>query len=423
VGERPLRIALLGYRGNMRCGGQGIYLWYLSRELARLGHRVDVFVGPPHPAPMPFARSVVELPNQEFWGKWFLGNPALFRPARGWLHLFEPINFYELCSSWLGFLPEPFAFSLRAWRAFVARVRAGDGWDLCHDVQTLGFGCLGIQRLGVPMVSTIHHPLSVDRRLSFRRDRSFSEALGTMQFHPVGMQAFVARRLDRVITSSQVSARQIEQDFGVARARIRDLANGLDTELFRPDPEVSRNPSEILCVGRAGDPTKGVDTLIDALALLPRHATVTLVDQDHAEHAGRKRARERGCADRLTVTGKVSEAELVRLYNRATLVAVPSNFEGFGLPAAEAMACGTPVVASTAGALPEVVGAGGGVLVPPRDPEALAKGIRTLLEQPEARSALSARSRERVVASFSWPAVARRTADVYREVLDERARR
>jgi glycosyltransferase involved in cell wall biosynthesis len=148
------------------------------------------------------------------------------------------------------------------------------------------------------------------------------------------------------------------------------------------------------------------------------------VDQDHPEHAGRKRARELGCAERLTVTGRVSEAELVRLYNRATLVAVPSNFEGFGLPAAEAMACGTPVVASSAGALPEVVGAGGGgLLVPPRDAEALAKGIRTLLEQPEARAALSARSRERVVASFSWPAIARRTADVYREVLDERARR
>ena len=418
--DAPLRIAFLAYRGNMRCGGQGVYLWFLARELARLGHRVDVFVGPPHPAPMPFARSVTQLPNGEFWGKWFNGEKAAFRPEGGWLRMFEPINFYELGASRLGFLPEPFAFSLRAWRALAARLRAGDRYDLIHDVQTLGWGHLGIQRFGVPMVTTIHHPLTVDRRHSFQRDETLTDAVGTMQFHPVGMQAFVARQMARVITSSEVSAREIVRDFRVAPDRIRNLSNGLDTGLFHPDPSVERDPHEILCVGRAGDPTKGVDTLVDALALLPAPTHVTLVDQDHPLHRARKRAAALGCGDRLHVTGRVTDAELVRLYNRATVVAVPSNFEGFGLPAAEAMACGTPVVASTAGALPEVVEAGGGgLLVPPRDPEALAKGIRALLEQPEARQELSARSRDRVIANFSWPAIARRTEAVYHETLRE----
>jgi len=419
VTTRPLRIAFLAYRGNMRCGGQGIYLWYLARELSRLGHRVDVFVGPPYPDPMPFARSVTELPDGEFWAKWFVGDRAAFRPDGGWLRLFEPLNFYELCASWLGFLPEPFAFSVRGFAALAVRLRAGDGFDLIHDVQTLGWGQLASARLGIPMVTTIHHPLSVDRRNSFRRDATLSEAIGTMQFHPVGMQAFVARRMARVITSSEVSARQIARDFGVAPRRIRNLSNGLDTTLFRPDPNVTRDPNEILCVGRAGDPTKGVDTLIDALALLPRPVRLTLVDQDHPQHRARERAAALGCGERLHVTGRLSEAELVKLYNRAAVVAVPSNFEGFGLPAAEAMACGAPVVASTAGALPEVVGDGGGLLVPPRDPEALAKGIRSLLEQPEARRELAARARERVVARFSWPAIARRTVGVYREALAE----
>jgi len=419
--DAPLRVLFLAYRGNMRCGGQGVYLWYLARELARQGHRVDVFVGPPYPAAMAFAHSVRELPDGEFWAKWFAGEKAAFRPEGGWLRLFEPLSFYELASSRLGFLPEPFAFSLRAFRALAARLRAGDRFDLIHDVQTLGWGHLATRGLGLPMVTTIHHPLSVDRRHSFQRDETLSDAIGTMQFHPVAMQAFVARRLSRVITSSQVSARAIARDFRVAPERIRNLANGLDTELFRPDPDVARDPHEILCVGRAGDPTKGVDTLVDALALLPPPAKVTLVDEDHPLHRARKRAAERGCADRLHVTGRVSEAELVRLYNRAGLVAVPSNFEGFGLPAAEAMACGTPVVTSTAGALPEVMAAGGGgLLVPARDAEALAKGIRTLLEQPEACRELAARARQRVIARFSWPAIARRTVEVYEEVLRER---
>ncbi|HKJ24640.1 MAG TPA: glycosyltransferase family 4 protein, partial [Myxococcota bacterium] len=358
--------------------------------------------------------------NEEFWGKWFVGDGAAFRPAEGWLRLFEPLNFYELCASRLGFLPEPFAFSVRGFAALAARLRAGDRFDLIHDVQTLGWGHLATARLGIPMVTTIHHPLSEDRRHSFQRDETLSEAIGTVQFHPVGMQAFVARRMARVITSSEVSARTIARDFGVESRRIRNLYNGLDTDLFRPDPSAVRDPNEILCVGRAGDPTKGVDALVDALALLPPPAKVTLVDQDHPDHRARRRAAANGCADRLHVTGRVSEAELVRLYRRAAVVAVPSNFEGFGLPAAEAMACGTPVVASTAGALPEVVRAGGGgVLVPPRDPEALAKGIRSLLEQPEARRELAERAREGVVAHFSWPAVARRTVEVYEEALAE----
>lgn len=421
---RALRVAFLAYRGNMRCGGQGIYLWFLARELSRLGHAVDVVVGPPWPAPMPFARSVAELPDEELWGKWFDRDRAAFRPAGGWLKLFEPLTFYELAASRLGFLPEPAAFSVRAFRHLARRVHRGERWDLLHDVQTLGWAHLATRALGMPMVSTVHHPLSVDRVHSFQRDETFRDAVGTMAFHPVGMQAFVARRMDRVLTSSGVSARAIARDFGVAPERIRDLANGVDVELFRPDPAAPRTPAEILCVGRAGDPTKGVDTLVDALALLPAHATVTLVDQDHPMNRARGRARRLGCAERLRITGRVSDAELVGLYRRATLVAVPSNFEGFGLPAVEAMACGAPVVASTAGALPEVLGAtGGGLLVPPRDPEALAKGIRSLLEQPEARARLSARAREEVAARYGWPAVARATADVYREVLDEHARR
>jgi glycosyltransferase involved in cell wall biosynthesis len=417
----PLRVAFLAYRGNMRSGGQGIYLWFLARELARLGHRVDVFVGPPYPDPMPFARSVVELPDGEFWAKWFAGERAAFRPEGGWLRLFQPLDFWELGASRLGYLPEPFAFSMRTFAALAARLRAGDRFDLIHDVQTLGWGHLATARFGIPMVTTIHHPLSVDRRHSFQRDETLTEAIGTVQFHPVGMQAFVARRMERVITSSEISTREIARDFRVAPQRIRNLANGLDTELFRPDPAVARDPNEVLCVGRAGDPTKGVDTLVDALALLPPPTKVTLVDQDHPKHRARRRAAERGCGERLHVTGRVSDGELVRLYNRAAVVAVPSNFEGFGLPAAEAMACGTPVVASTAGALPEVVRAGGGgLLVPPRDPEALAKGIRSLLEQPETRRELASQARERVVAHFSWPAIARRTVGVYQETLAER---
>ena len=419
--SRPLRICFVAYRGNMRSGGQGIYLWFLARELAKLGHRIDVLVGPPYPDPMPFANSVQELPNQQFWGGWFAQDRASMLPQPSPLRALAPLNFYELAASWWGFLPEPFAFSLRAFRRMAAQLRSGDRWDIVHDVQCLGWGLLGVRALSLPLVTTIHHPLSVDRRASFVRDESFRDALGTMTFYPIGMQAFIARRTERLFTSSEVSARHIHRDFGVPMQRIEMVANGVDTDLFHPDPEQPRSANEILCVGRASDPNKGIKTLIEALPQLPSSVRLTLVDDDHPDNPALQRARALGCADRVQIQGRVPVEELITLYRRATLVVVPSRYEGFGLPAVEAMACGTPVVACAGGALPEVLAtSGGGLLSPCDDPAALAHAIRELLEDPDRRRALGEAGRRGVEAAYGWPRVAARTAEIYADLLEER---
>ncbi len=416
----PLRICFIAYRGNMHCGGQGVYLWFLARELARLGHRVDVLVGPPYPDPMPFANSVTAMPNEQFWGKWFLAERRHLIPQPRPLRIFEPLNFYELAASYLGFLPEPLAFSVRAFREVAARLRAGTHYDIIHDVQCLGYGILGIRKLGIPVVATVHHPLTVDRRASFERDENLREAIGTMSFYPVAMQGFVARRLDGIFTSSTASAREIRRDFRVSTERIRMVANGVDTQLFRTASGADRNANEILCVGRASDPNKGIGNLIESLARLPHHLQLTLVDDDHPNNPAYKRAKGLGCADRLQITGRIDNDELVRRYQRASLVVVPSRYEGFGLPAVEAMACGTPVVACAAGALTEVIGAtGGGVLVPPDEPRALASAIANLMARPEIRSMLGKRGSIRVNEAFAWPRVARATAGAYAEFIED----
>jgi len=419
--DAKLRVLFTAYRGNMRCGGQGIYLWFLARELARLGHEIAVLVGPPLPDPMPFAREVAEIPDDRFWGKWFVRDWAAFFPAENPLGVLSPLRFWELASSRMGFFPEPFAFSARAFHETARRLRAGARFDLVHDVQCLGWGLLGIRALGLPVVATIHHPLTVDRRASFRRDRTLQEAIGTAEFHPVGMQGFVARHLDRIFTSTEAGAHVIRQDFGVRPERLRILGNGLDTELFSPDPSAARESATLLCVGRASDPNKGIPVLIEALAKLPAPARLVLIDEDHALHEGRRLAAALGVGDRLEITGRVPTEELVRRYRSATLVVVPSLYEGFGLPAAEAMACGTPVVAAAAGALPEVMGTGGGgTLVAKGDPDALARAIAALLAQPEARRRLGAEARARIVDAYSWPRIAARTVEAYREVLAAR---
>ena len=418
--DRPLRICFVAYRGNMRCGGQGVYLWFLARELAKLGHEVEVLVGPPYPDPMPFAYGVTELPNEQFWGGWFARDHRGMLPEPP-LDVFSPLNFYELAATWFGFLPEPFAFSIRALRELKTRLALGIRYDVVHDVQCLGWGDLVLRAMGLPLVTTIHHPLTVDRRFSFIRDETFRDAIGTMTFYPVGMQAAVARRVDRLFTSSQESARTIQRDFGVRPDKIRMVANGVDTELFSPDPSVARSEHELLCVGRASDPNKGLVTLIDALPHLPEEATLTLVDDDVPDNVARKRARAIGVEHRVNIVGRVPTDELVALYRRATLVVVPSTYEGFGLPAAEAMACGTPVVASAAGALPEVVRTGGGGrLVPHTDPEALAAAVRELVANPGLRAELGDRGRQGIERAYAWPRVAAATAEVYAEVVAER---
>jgi glycosyltransferase involved in cell wall biosynthesis len=402
----------------MQSGGQGIYLWFLARELTRQGHQVDVIVGPPWPDPMPFVGAVDRVDNQMYWAKWFLREPAKLLPRPDPLRIFSPLQFYEFAASRIGFLPEPFAFSMRAFRALARRLRAGSRYDLVHDVQSLGYGLLAIRALGLPVVSTVHHPLTVDRRAAFARARDFRQRLGAWEFYPVEMQGLVARLLDRIFTSSEVSARQIDQDFRVRSGRLINLANGLDTTLFAPDPSAVRSETELLCVGRASDPNKGIPALLHALAQLPEHVTLTLVDSDKSD--ARRWAARMGCGERLRITGRIDTPSLVRLYQRAALVVVPSRFEGFGLPATEAMACGAPLVATRAGALPEVVGSDGGVLVPADDPPALATAIQALIEHPEARRALGARARARVERNYAWPRVAERTVREYRAVLAER---
>ncbi|MFP6640810.1 MAG: glycosyltransferase family 4 protein [Myxococcota bacterium] len=418
---RPLRICFISYRGNMACGGQGIYLYFLARELTRLGFEVDIVVGPPYPDEMPFAKQVQRLPNQEHWARWFTRDFAGMIPEGGVRAAISPLHLYEVGSSGLGFLPEPFAFSFRAFRALASRLRAGERWDLIHDVQCLGYGVLGIRAMGMPVVTTIHHPLTVDRRASFIRDETMMDAIGTMSFYPIGMQSFVARRVDRIFTSSDISARTIAHDFRVPPERIHNIRNGLDTDLFCPDASVKRHPHRLLCIGRAADPNKGIHNLIRALALMPRELELTLVDDDHPGNQVFKWASELGVSDRLHVTGRISAEALVELYRSAALTIVPSLYEGFGLPAAESMACGTPVVACRAGALPEVMDlCKGGLLVEKDSPEDLARGVQELMSSAEHRIRLGGEARKRVRNHLSWRQIAEVTAEGYAEVLDER---
>jgi glycosyltransferase involved in cell wall biosynthesis len=402
----------------MKSGGQGVYLHALTRELAALGCELDVFVGPPYPTELPWAR-VFPLPNQMFWGKRFDKRRGAFLDRSQPWKIFRPLDFYEFAVTRFGFLPEPFAFSVRAARALLRELRAGVRYDLVHDVQSVGYGLLGLQALGLPVVTTIHHPLSIDLRSSLARDRTFAERKGSLTFYPVRSQARVARRLAAVLTSSEASKQAIARDFRVRPERIHDVRNGV--ELAAPGARRARRERpELLFVGRCGDPNKGLEYLLHALALLPAEVTLRVLDDFPGFTPLEKTLRALQLESRVRFSGKVSADELERAYRAASVVVLPSLFEGFGLPAIEALAAGTPVVAARAGALPEVIAdAGAGQLVPTRDPAALAKAISETLERWDDAHTEALAARPRLESLFGWRPTAERTLRVYERVLRE----
>ncbi|SHG53685.1 Glycosyltransferase involved in cell wall bisynthesis [Jatrophihabitans endophyticus] len=404
--ERPLRIALTSYRSKPHCGGQGVYVRNLSRELAALGHRVEVFSGPPYPD-LDAGVGLTEVPSLDLYDD---AHP--FRRGREFRDATDVLEFATMCT---GGFPEPRTFSRRVVR--VLRARTGE-FDVVHDNQTLGPALLALPGAGLPLVGTIHHPISVDRALelaaaSGRRRLSLRRWYGFVR-----TQARVARGMDLLLSPSRNSVADAIRDFGVRDEQFRVVPIGVDVERFRPRGE--RVPGRIVTMCSADVPLKGLSVLLRAMAQLrTSHASLTVVSRLEPGGRTEKLVAELGLAHRVSFVSGLGDDELAELLASAEVACVPSLYEGFSLPAVEAMASGTPLVASDAGALPEVVGRDGtaGLLVPAGDPVTLARRLDDLFAAPEQRARLGAAARERARTEFSWGATARATAGVYREAI------
>jgi glycosyltransferase involved in cell wall biosynthesis len=406
VGGRPaLRIALLTYRGNPRAGGQGVYVRHLSAALGRLGHFVEVFSGPPYPE-LTEGVGLTRLPSLDLYRP-----EAPFRPARAPR---GAIDLLELGSMCLGGFPEPLTFSLRA---LAALRRRRTEFDLVHDNQCLGYGLLGLGWVGLPVLATIHHPIQVDRRLELAQATGGRRLSLRRWYGFTRMQARVARRLP-LLTVSEAAREDVAREMRVPPGRIAVVPNGVDAELFRPRPERRRRAGRIVATASADVPLKGLDPLLRAFAMLRarRPAELVIVGRPRADGPIPRLLDQLDLNGSVRFVSGVPDDELVSLYAEAEAAVVPSLYEGFSLPAVEAMACGLPLVATTAGALPEVVG-DAALLVPPGDPCALADRLTALLTDAGLRRRLGERGRERVLGRFTWEAAARRTVDRYREVI------
>jgi glycosyltransferase involved in cell wall biosynthesis len=383
-----------------------------------LGHSVEVFAGQPWPE-VDEGVGFTPVPSLDLYREPDpFRIPRLREFANSYTTPIAALEFGVMCTA--GF-PEPWTFSLRARRLLAARRLE---FDLIHDNQCLGNGILGMMDDGWPLLTTLHHPITVDRQLALSHATNpWQQFTQRRWFGFLRMQVKVARALPRVVTVSESSKVDIAAQMGVDIDRMTVVPVGVDHTVFRPQADVDPIPGRIMVTSSSDVPMKGLVPLLEAAAKLRTERDIELVVIGNPRPDGRvAKAIERlDLAPIVHCVSGITDAELARNYAQAEVAVVPSLYEGFSLPAIEAMACGVPLVATTGGALPEVVGTDGvtGLLVAPDDPGALAAAIGRLLDDAELRRRLGAAGRKRVLGRFTWQVTAAGTAAQYRALLDD----
>jgi len=408
--EKPLKIGIISYRSNPHCGGQGVYVRNLSRALTDLGHSVEVIAGPPDPL-LSGGAKLTMLKTLDLY------NPEdLFRTP-SLAELKDPINLLE----WLGVstmgYPEPMTFGMRANKYFKNRL---DRYDIIHDNQSLSYSLLSLAKK-IPVTATIHHPITVDRRIAVNSTRSFIKKVKHLRWYSfIGMQKFVAKRIKHLITVSDYSRHDIAKEFSISTDHFTTIPIGIDTSIFYPLELVKKDPCRLIVTNSADTPLKGLYYLLHAVKNLSlrRPVKLTVVGTPKKNGGIERLVQQLDLTAHVHFTGRIDNERFLKEYSRASIAIVPSLYEGFGLPAGEAMACRIPVISTTGGALPEVTG-DAARLVPPKDSKALEMAIDELLDDPKERERLAEAGYKRVLKHFTWEATALKTAQAYRNTIDD----
>jgi len=405
-----LNICILSYRSNPFCGGQGVYVKYLSKALRDLGHNVDVISGEPYPKLFQGIR-LIPLPGMNFYGYEKTLSAIKKRKIKNIADLYEVISYNT------GGFPEPLAFSIRA-ANFLLKKRKTK-YHIIHDNQCLSYGLLLIKKK-FPLVATIHHPITMDLKFSLRNEKDLFKRLLIKRWYSfLYMQKRVANKISHILTVSESAKKDIHRDFKIDLEKIFVVHNGVDFEKFRPLPHIKKEPFRIITTASADVPLKGLNYLIEAIFIVKKEfpqIKLTVIGKPKKGGPTEKIIKDYSLENIIKFISGLDEERLVEEYALSSLVVIPSLYEGFGLPAAEAMACEKPVISTTGGALKEVVG-DAGILVPPADPKALARAIIYAFNNQKKMEELGKKARKRIIENFDWNLAAKKTVELYQEAI------
>jgi len=408
-----VKIGLLSYRSNPFSGGQGIYVKHLSLALTKLGHQVDVISGPPYPD-LHEDINLIKIPSLNLFELEDNLRLRSFRPS----FLFNLADFREWLGVLSGSFPEPYAFGKRV---NIYLDKTSTDYDLIHDNQSLCYELIDIQK-EIPLVTTIHHPITRDRRLALEAAATWKERLSINRWHSfLRMQKKVAPQLNRIVCPSNQSKADVIEELKVNEENVDVVLNGIDLDSFNKDERVEKKPYRIITTASADVPLKGLKFLIEAMTeIIEEIPEAHLMVLGRAKKEGdiAKQISRLNLEEKISFRSGLSQSEVVSLYASSHICVIPSLYEGFGFGAGEAMACGLPLISTQSGGLKEVIGQDA-VIIEARSSKAIVKAVKDLFSNKEKQLALSRAGRKRMENEFNWMKAAEAYEEIYSKTIKE----
>ncbi|MDC0207922.1 glycosyltransferase family 4 protein, partial [Pseudomonadota bacterium] len=370
--NQRLNIAISSYRSAPFGGGQGIFIYELSKALQALGHNVDIISGPPYPNLEPEI-NLIKSPGLDLFSTFvFKDRISLFKNKKNK----SPDDWYEFFSALFGGFPEIKTFGGR-----LKELLCNSSYDVLIDNQSISFGILEIQK-NLPVLEIIHHPITKDYKYDVEFSKGIIQKISKWRWYSfLRMQKKVAPKLKAISTPSLNSKNDIAKDLNVSSRKISVIPNGIDFEVFAPKNNIPRVLGQIITTASADVPLKGLDFTLKAIASLKKdHPYIRLIIigapriGGHTERLIQKLKIEANIVYKTNLT----KEEIAIEYANSNIAIVSSLYEGFGFPVGEAMACSIPLIATNVASIPEIT-SNFTELIPACDSKSIENSIRNIL--------------------------------------------
>ena len=404
--KKPLKIAILSYRSAPFGGGQGIYVYELSKALNSIGHNVDVISGPPYPELIADIE-LIKLPGLNLFSTFkFRERLKIFFHTKNK----SLDDWYEFSSTLMGGFPELQTFGNRA-KIFLS----DKNYDAVIDNQSISFGMIDIQK-SKPLIEIMHHPISKDYFYDLKFARGLVQRISKMRwFSFLKMQKKVAKQIKVVVTPSLNSKQDIHHDFKVPMQNIQVIPNGIDFNIFCPLPNIVPRANGVITTASADVPLKGLDFSLHAIARLKSEypdINLTVIGSSRAEGHTERLIKKLKLEEQVSFKTNLTKEEITHEYAKSSVAVVSSLYEGFGFPVGEAMACETPLIATNVASIPEITGSFA-QLIPAEDVEAIYQGIKNIFQSPQKYKIQAELGRQHIIENFNWTKI----GHAYEELL------
>lgn len=400
-----LKIGILSYRSAPFGGGQGIYVRDISQALLSLGHSVDVISGDPYPQLSPNVK-LIKLPGLNLFEtfnfkdrlKKFLNNPKSLA------------NTQEFISTLFGGFPEMRSFGKRVDKFLLDN----NEYDIIIDNQSLSYGILSIQKR-FPLIEIIHHPITMDLKHDLEANNKFLYRLSRRRWYSfLNMQKKVAPNIRNIITPSTNSKKDIVRDFICNESNISVIHNGLDTNIFKPYENITRDKYRLISTASADTPLKGLSYTLRAISKLKNGGmdiNLLVIGKMKKDGHTARLIKKLGISNNVTFKTNLTKEEISIEYARSSIAIVSSLYEGFGYPVIEAMSCAIPLIAANTSSIPELVG-GHASLIEPKDSDSLVDSIKHVIGNYDDYDLMARKGRKHVIRHFNWNKISKEYEDI-----------